>query len=396
MIGAGHVSRDSREMSAVVGTLGHYVGRIFLTTVAALLIYFALKVIRKIFKAYQEVFVMWTVMFGRRWMPKERSLRIQPYLCRTADLDDVSIDECFQFHSEAFLPADEGVTKEQSHYFAIYRKTLLSYSHILLCREKLDGSLRGLVLMGLQYKKTHTVLKVGLTLTHKNYRGGPWMKVVAACLIMRELILHPFVPVYLITKMSTYKSYLISTSYPDSHPRYDKEAPEEYKKIAEDFVRSIQSPEDEYDRDTFVLRRRTAIVNEHLAAISERELQNPHISFFNERNPGWREGDQLVAMAKMTLKNLLIYCLQVTLPKFFKQSPSSRVNVAGNVSRRKAEKLRARLTRGLTYQDMVAGIHSLRFHAQEISKRNKELKRRDSYIKRLYSHSDDEDFNIDL
>ena len=89
--------------------------------------------------------------------------------------------------------------------------------------------------------------------------------------------------------MSTYKSYLISTSYPDSHPRYDKEAPEEIKKIAEEFVRSIQSPEDEYDRDTFVLRRRTVIVNTHMAEISERELQNPHIRFFNERNPGWRE-----------------------------------------------------------------------------------------------------------
>ena len=45
---------------------------------------------------------------------------------------------------------------------------------------------------------------------------------------------------------------------------------------------------------------------------------------------------------------------------------------------------------------MLAGIHSLRFHAWEISKGNKELKHRDSYIKRLYSHSDDEDFNIDL
>ncbi|CAI8030975.1 hypothetical protein GBAR_LOCUS17569 [Geodia barretti] len=153
---------------------------------------------------------------------------------------------------------------------------------------------------------------------------------------------------------------------------------------------------------TFCLRRRTVIVNTHMAEISERELQNPHIRFFNERNPGWREGDQLVTMGKVMLKTLLIHGLKVTLPKFFKQSPSSNIprgNVAGgNVSRRKAEKLRTRLTRGLTYQDMVAGIHSLRFHARERNEkeRNKELKHRDSYIKRLYSHSDDEDYNVDL
>ena len=64
MIGAGHVSRkpclvgEDRVMSAVLGTLGHYLGRIFLTTVAALLIYFALKFIRKIFN------VRWLALRG--------------------------------------------------------------------------------------------------------------------------------------------------------------------------------------------------------------------------------------------------------------------------------------------------------------------------------------------
>ncbi|CAI8030976.1 hypothetical protein GBAR_LOCUS17569 [Geodia barretti] len=335
-------------LSAVLGTLGHYLGRIFFTAAAALAIYFAVKAARNLFNVYQEAFVMLTVALGRRWMPKERSLRIQPYLCRTADLDDVSIDECFRFHYQAFQPADDSITRDQ--VFAMYQKTLQKYSHVVLCREKLDGSLRGLVLVGLEYKKTHTVLK-RYTISCPGWTDTDSQD-------YRELILHPFVPVYLITKMSTYKSYLISTSYPDSHPRYDKEAPEEIKKIAEEFVRSIQSPED--------------------------------------------RGDQLVTMGKVMLKTLLIHGLKVTLPKFFKQSPSSNIprgNVAGgNVSRRKAEKLRTRLTRGLTYQDMVAGIHSLRFHARERNEkeRNKELKHRDSYIKRLYSHSDDEDYNVDL
>ena len=75
----------------------------------------------------------------------------------------------------------------------------------------------------------------------------------------------------------------------ESHPRYDRDAPEEYKRVAEDFVRSVQAPGDEYDRDTFVLRRRVGVANEHLAPISERDLQNPHINFFNQRNSGWRE-----------------------------------------------------------------------------------------------------------
>ena len=137
-------------------------------------------------------------------------------------------------------------------------------------------------------------LQLGLMLMLKHYRGGPWMKLTVACLIIKgeitilspspflnsffyiatlpslsllsfplipELILHPLTPVYLIVKASTYKSYLLSTIMSVSHPRHDMEAPEEYKNIAEDFVRGVQSAEDEYDRNTFVLRRKTVILD---------------------------------------------------------------------------------------------------------------------------------------
>ena len=70
----------------------------------------------------------------------------------------------------------------------------------------------------------------------------------------------------------------------------------------------------------------------------------------------------------------------------------------GNVNRKKAAKLRGRLARGITYQDMEAGLHSLRFHAREQNEdqRNREMKKIPGYIRRLYSHSDDEDLNINL
>ena len=44
----------------------------------------------------------------------------------------------------------------------MYKRVLLSYSHVLFCREKLDGSLRGLVLLGVDRKEKYTVLKVGI------------------------------------------------------------------------------------------------------------------------------------------------------------------------------------------------------------------------------------------
>jgi hypothetical protein len=36
-----------------------------------------------------------------------------------------------------------------------------------------------------------------------------------------------------------------------------------------------------------------------LAEIEERELAHPRIRFFQERNPGWRQGEELMCVARM-------------------------------------------------------------------------------------------------
>ena len=95
------------------------------------------------------------------------------------------------------------------------------------------------------------------------------------------------------------------------------------------------------------------------------------------------------------------YSLSLSPSSSQQSSNIPRGNVArGNVNRKKAAQLRAQLSRGISYQDMEAGLHSLRFHARE---RNKDEGNGDgnmnsfpSFIQRLYNHSDDEDFNINF
>lgn len=103
-----------------------------------------------------------------------------------------------------------------------------------------------------------------------------------------ELLLHPLTPLYIVGKVSTYKTYLLAVRFRECYPRYDQETPETYKKIAQDYVKSINS-EDSFNPETSVLKRRVGVVKEHVAPISSHCLKNPHINFFNERNPGWRE-----------------------------------------------------------------------------------------------------------
>ena len=107
--------------------------------------------------------------------------------------------------------------------------------------------------------------------------------------LLTELISHPLTPLYVLGKVSTYKTYLIATGVRDCYPRYDKPTPELFKMIAQEYVNSIKSSADSFDRESSVLKRRVGVVKHHVAPISEHDLKNPHIRFFNERNPGWRE-----------------------------------------------------------------------------------------------------------
>lgn len=391
-------------MLEVVSTVSHYVVHILLTTAAAILLYIAAKGAKKLFMAYQEVFVMCTIAFGRRWMPKSKGLRIQPFFCRTAELDEDSVNECFRFHAEAFAVPEN---TSQQKALRMYDKVLRSYSHILFCRDRLDGSLRGLMLLGVDRKETYTVFKLGLMLFHRHYRGGPWMRLAIACMILRELILHPRTPLYIIGKSSTYKSYLITSQFPGCHPYPGREIPELFKKIAEDYVNSMKLPSEDFNRDTLVLKRRVGLIREHVAPISERDLANTHIKFFNDHNPGWRQGDQMVVLAKLTwsiwINNLLRISLKQFRPSKLSTSTPQGLTSTGNVDYKKASRLatKRRFFRGTSFQDIEANLVSMKFYTYELGDDDDGVplspqSRKPFRVDRIYSQEPEEDLNVDF
>ena len=102
-----------------------------------------------------------------------------------------------------------------------------------------------------------------------------------------ELILHPRTPMYIVGKSFSYKSYMVATKFQEFYPRYNKETPEFYKDLLEEFAESVRLPDEVYNPETFVLEREISYLKDYVAVISEQDLKNPHIRFFNEQNPGW-------------------------------------------------------------------------------------------------------------
>ena len=104
-----------------------------------------------------------------------------------------------------------------------------------------------------------------------------------------ELIFHPFTPLYVVGKAFTYKSYMMIIKFREFYPRYDRGTPEFFKNIIHDYAQSVKRPNETYDPETFVLERELSQARRFLAPISEKDLLNPNIKFFNEWNPGWRK-----------------------------------------------------------------------------------------------------------
>ena len=171
-------------------------------------------------------------------------------------------------------------------------KVLMQYTHVLMCRDRMDGTLRGAMLLGIERKGDYTLLKLGTTTFKNYYRGTPFINIIVASLVFSELLKHPLTPIYVIGKVYSAKAYVFGLSMKEYYPVYNKETPEQFKKIftefAETYIKSKPGRAN-FNPETFVIEQEDSHVVENLTVLSEHELKNPHVKFFVERNPGWKK-----------------------------------------------------------------------------------------------------------
>ena len=251
----------------------------------------------------REYFVLWVIMRGggREGAAVNKKRRLYAYMAEIEYLDEVSGKELYNYLLKML---DSEASYEEFH------KVLKTYKYVVTCRDKMDGSLRGVGLAGVERRDLdgykYTIVRVGLTFLEKSYQGSPILYYMIAYLLLKEMILHPLTPLYTIGKSFTYKSYLLTChAFPYGYPRYDKETPPLAKKIINEFARSVMTSSDVYDEETFVLKREKVYIKPGTMEISAKDLEDPHIKFFVERNPGWTKGHQLLNLGQVRWKDIL-------------------------------------------------------------------------------------------
>ena len=262
-----------------------------------LTLFLLLYVLWRVAKVLHFYFRLWNIAMGgtseRRRV--DANVRLYVYVCKTELLDEVSVNELYNFLIR--MIHTDGNIKE-------FHSVLLSYKYVVVCRERKDGSMRGVSLLSVDRRELdgmkYTLIRLGLSFFQNYYRGGPLLYYVCAYHVFRELIYHPFTPLYMIGKSFSYKSYLVMChTLPRVYPRYDVEMTEFARNILNKYGNASKAPNEIYDTDTFVLKREHTHLKEGVAVLNDKHLNDPHIKFFVEHNPGWVRGHQMIVAGEV-------------------------------------------------------------------------------------------------
>ncbi len=270
-----------------------------------------LYLVRKYSGLFSELFILWSVARGgnsRKTIVAKNRLLI--FICRSDRLDQKSVVELYSFVGEQ---VNYNIDIQEFH------KVLLSYKHAVLFRDKRDGSLRGVVMIDCGRRtfkgKSYMVMQCGTCYFDMEYRGGSYKHYVLAYFRLRALLTHPFTPFLLVAEYFNYKTYAqLAHTFEKVYPSYGKETPDYMKEFIDDFAMKKMSNEDKYDSQTSVLKRtKFYYLRSHATESWSANLKDPHVRFFCERNPGWDKGYQLIAVASIRLRDILVLLQRITL-----------------------------------------------------------------------------------
>lgn len=153
--------------------------------------------------------------------------------------------------------------------------------------------------------KSVRALFSGDTIIHKDYWGELELPKMWLKLGLHLLEKYPNELVYWILITKGYKTYKFLPIYFNNfYPRRDCITPRFEKNLIDTFG-EYKYPY-EYDAETGVIRfeGKKDRVKEGIADITEQKLKHPDVRFFAEKNPGYKQGDELVCVTQITTENL--------------------------------------------------------------------------------------------
>jgi hypothetical protein len=161
-----------------------------------------------------------------------------------------------------------------------------------------------------------TALFSGDTIIEREHWGDQALAHIWGGLALSLIDAHPGAELYWFLISKGYKTYrFLPVFFHEFYPRCDFATPVNAKSVIDALARARYP--DEYDEAAGVIRT-TAWqyrLRAGLADITSERLADPHVRFFQERNPGHLRGDELCCLAPLTRANFTRAAYRVIGPE---------------------------------------------------------------------------------
>ncbi len=191
--------------------------------------------------------------------------------------------------------------ERESFFCDLNRKT-----NVILLEDP-AGELRGftsVALYDLCINKVNTrILFSGDTIIHPDFWGSLELPRVWGHFMFETLQACGSVPLYWFLISSGFRTYRFLPAYfSEFFPRYDRPTPPEMQAVLDAAATSLFS--DAYDQKTGIVKLYSPTpLRAGVSEPSEERLQNPHIAFFLQKNPGHDAGDELACLTRLQWEN---------------------------------------------------------------------------------------------
>jgi hypothetical protein len=209
------------------------------------------------------------------------------------ELSDADIRSMFVVFSESF----DGATLDN------FVCDLKNKNWVILLRDGETGELEGFSTLALyETQFNHQPISVvysGDTIIRRPYWGTPelprsWIHTVL------EKSADMVAPLYWLLISSGYKTYrFLTVFYKEFYPRHDKPTPPEIQALMGHLATQRFGSQYRCGEGVVRFENGATPLREGLAEVTDERLQDPHIAFYLERNPGYVKGDELVCITRV-------------------------------------------------------------------------------------------------
>jgi hypothetical protein len=189
-----------------------------------------------------------------------------------------------------------------------YEAKLRAFPEVALFRNR-SGALVGIAAIDVYSSdfrsETSTIIFTSSVVIDEPYRRHNLIQRTGFRVFLRAGLRHPFRPIYWFFDTFSYKSYgLLPRNFVEYWPRYDRPTPQRQAALI-DHLAHKRYGTDWRPGQGIVGRSGQKKLKPTTAAIEPKLLADPNIQFFVTTNPGHQEGDMLVCLCPLNLKNWL-------------------------------------------------------------------------------------------